>query len=173
MFEKGVLKKIFGFIEKYKYMAVFVVLGIFLITFPTGDKKDDEVNAQKEYTLDVKEFERKIADTLSECDGVGRVEVVLSIDSGSEYIYANESRKSSRSDEKTNESDSDIKPSIMSEGSGKESPVLIKEIYPEFRGAVVVCDGAASAKIRVEVSSAVAALTGLSSDKISIIKMKK
>ena len=173
MDEKKMIKKLFEFVGKYKYVIVFAVLGLAFISFPGNDREGDAQVVKNEYMTEVKQFEKRIKNVLSMCDGVGRVEVILSIDSGSEYIYANESRKSNRQDEKTKESDLDVKPSIMSEGAGKEKPVLVKEIYPEFRGAVVICDGADSAKIRAELSSAVSALTGLSVDKISVIKMKK
>ena len=39
-------------------------------------------------------------------------------------------------------------------------------------GAVVVCDGADSARLRLEITQAVSALTGLSSDKIAVVKRK-
>ena len=39
-------------------------------------------------------------------------------------------------------------------------------------GAVVVCEGAEEARVKLCVTNAVSAYTGLSSDKISVIKMK-
>ena len=39
-------------------------------------------------------------------------------------------------------------------------------------GAVVVCDGAELATVRLDVTNAVMAYTGLGSDKISVMKMK-
>ena len=111
--------------------------------------------------------------TLSECEGVGRCKVMLSVSSGPESVFAKEARESRREDEGARESDIDTKPSVLSGGAGGESPVLIKELYPEFRGAVVICDGAGSASLREKVVGAVSALTGLRSDRISVIKMKE
>lgn len=51
-------------------------------------------------------------------------------------------------------------------GAG-EAEVLVSE-----NGAVVVCEGAGSAEVRLCITRAVSAYTGLSSDKIAVIKMK-
>ena len=52
---------------------------------------------------------------------------------------------------------------------------LVREVVEPAleRGAVVVCDGADSATVRLRIMQAVSALTGLGSDKISVIKMKR
>ena len=55
---------------------------------------------------------------------------------------------------------------------GSEALVMRKRLYPEYKGAVVVCDGADNAGIRLKVINAVGALTGLSSDRITVMKMK-
>lgn len=168
----AIFDKVVPFIQKYKYLIVFFFLGLLLITFPSGEKEEKRI--QKENTVvDVSAFEKKIESALASCEGVGRAKVILSVDSGSEYIYAKEARESKREDENASQSDLDTKPTVMSEGSGKESPVLVKEIYPEFRGALVICDGAEVLNVKTEIFDAVSALTGLSSDKISVIKMKQ
>ena len=47
-----------------------------------------------------------------------------------------------------------------------------KTLYPVYQGAVVVCEGAERAAVRLAIVEAVSSLTGLGSDKISVIKMK-
>jgi len=46
------------------------------------------------------------------------------------------------------------------------------EVLLSKNGAVVVCDGAELATVRLDVTNAVIAYTGLGSDKISVMKMK-
>ena len=46
------------------------------------------------------------------------------------------------------------------------------EVLLSGNGAVVVCRGAASPDVRLKVTNAVAAYTGLGSDKITVMKMK-
>jgi len=43
---------------------------------------------------------------------------------------------------------------------------------PTYLGAVIVCQGADSASVRLAIVSAVGSVTGLSTDKITVLKMK-
>lgn len=163
--------KLTGFAGKYKYILLVIAVGVLLLTFPGGEKNVKKNEKTESFNLQA--FEKQVERVLSECEGVGRCKVMLSVESGPESVFAKEARESRREDERARESDIDTRPSIMSGGSGGESPVLIKELYPEFRGAVVICDGADSASLRGKVVDAVSALTGLGSDRISVIKMKE
>ena len=50
---------------------------------------------------------------------------------------------------------------------------LIQQILaPEYRGAIVVCQGADDATVRLAIIEAVADATGLGTDRISVLKMK-
>ncbi len=175
------VKKIFGdglvkTVVKYKYIIVIAVVGLLLLSFPSTkpEKSASDKNISEIFSLP--EFEKRLENTLTSCRGVGRAKVILTIKSGPESVYAKEERQSSEkrgNGENSDESsDSDIKPSILSVGSGKEEPVVVKQVYPKFQGAVVVCDGADDIKVCSDVTTAVSALTGLTTDKISIIKMK-
>ena len=57
-------------------------------------------------------------------------------------------------------------------GSGQQDVVITQQRYPLYQGAVVVCQGAGKASVRLAVTEAIAALTGLTSDKISVVKWK-
>lgn len=50
--------------------------------------------------------------------------------------------------------------------------VLLRQDRDGFRGAVVVCDGAGSARVSLEIVRAVSAYTGLGSDRIIVLEMK-
>ncbi len=176
------VKKLFNgdflkFITKYKYVIIVAVVGLLLISFPTGKREESPASSNGELSdFSLEEFEKRVENVLRSCNGVGRAEVMLSIKSGAERVYAQEESYSTGRQERGESSDesedSDKKPSILSVGSGKEEPVLIKQVYPKFRGAVIVCDGAENIKVCSEVTAAVASLTGLTVDKISVIKMK-
>ena len=166
--------KLWAIVCKYKYVAVVLVVGFILLIVPGKGALEKQSEDAKDVTFSVRELEEEIKAALSQCDGVGRVDVVLSVESGPESIYAKEAKQSVREKESgvVTESDSDMRPSIMSEGSGKERPIVIKEMYPQFRGAMIICDGADVPSVRSSVIGAVSALTGLRSDRISVVKMK-
>lgn len=165
-------KDLLKLVGKYKYIIVVIAVGLLLLSFPSEKSEGTEALMSVGTDFDVERFEKRIEKALASCDGVGRAQVILSVESGPESVYAREASQSLREQENMTESDSDTKPSIMSEGSGRETPVIIKEVYPEFRGAMVICDGADSAAVRTKVTESVASLTGLTSDRISVMKMK-
>jgi stage III sporulation protein AG len=49
---------------------------------------------------------------------------------------------------------------------------VVKRLYPSFGGAVIVCEGAGNSLVELEITKAVSALTGLSTDKIAVLPMK-
>jgi stage III sporulation protein AG len=59
---------------------------------------------------------------------------------------------------------------IISTGSGKQEVVLIQQNYPDFQGALIVCEGGDEPQVRLLVTQAVAALTGLGTARISVCK---
>ncbi len=172
-FKKTDFSKIIKFAGKYKYVIAVLATGILLMGFPSEKEENRESVVPGTVKFDIGAFETRVENALAECEGVGKVNVILSIESGPEKVYAKEEKQSEKKEsDTTRESDKDIKPSIISEGTGREVPVLVKERYPKFRGAAVVCTGADSLEVQKNIIGVVGALTGLSSDRISVVKMK-
>lgn len=166
--------------EKYKYFIAVILVGAVLLCFSlpskTVGKTETENEDQTQETFDLTAFQQEVAESLSEIDGAGRVKVLLSLETGAESVYASDISKSSQNSGGDNFSDSESYQStmsILSDGSYGETPVLIKNKYPTFRGAVVLCDGADSDTVRLAVTQAVGVLCGISSDHISISKMSQ
>jgi stage III sporulation protein AG len=51
--------------------------------------------------------------------------------------------------------------------------VTLKTVYPEYLGALVVCEGADNPTVAYQIVKAVAGLTGLGTDKIVVSKMNE
>ena len=58
---------------------------------------------------------------------------------------------------------------VVDNGDGDQT-VVIQTQYPTYRGALVVCQGGDRAEVKLAVTEAVAALTGLSADRITVAK---
>ena len=67
------------------------------------------------------------------------------------------------------ESDSRSKVVTFSAGSGRQSPITVKYIYPCYQGALVITQST-SPEVKLQIVNAVAALTGLSTDRITVVK---
>lgn len=155
---------------KYKYVAIILCLGVVLMLWPTRSQEDTQNQAETQsarqtdlQNFDLEELERRMETALSEINGVGEATVVLTLRSSGEDVLAQDTSEGSTSDRET---------VIVSTGSGTEEAVSVKTIYPEFQGALVICDGAGNAGVKLEVLQAVSAITGLSSDQISICQRK-
>lgn len=150
-----------GFFDKYKYPALVFAIGLLLIIsdgFTGGDKAEA---ASVERGDDVLALEREIKDALEKIDGVGRAEVMLSIEYSEQNVYAKE--------EKQNSFEEIV---VINEG-GSQKALLEYTMSPVFKGALVVCDGGDQSKVKLAITDAVKALTGISSQNIIILKMKK
>ncbi len=164
------------FLQKHRNLFIMALVGLLFLIVPMPDKEHAKVTEKAELSFSVDEMEQKIEKMLKKSEGVGRVELILTLKSSAEQIYAEEARASHERQESENlvdyHEDNDKKPSVISRASGEEVPVLVKQIFPEYLGATVVCDGADNASVRRQISDAVSALTGITADKIAILKMK-
>ena len=60
----------------------------------------------------------------------------------------------------------------LNRGSGYEDVVVTEQTYPVYQGAVVVCQGASDSGVHLAVIEAVSVLTGLGSDRITVVQWK-
>ena len=150
--------------ERYRYVLLVILAGVVLLLLPEGGETAPEQNANAVHTgeFDVEEMERKLEHALSRISGAGEVTVVLTLTEGSRRILAQDTQISQKEQMRSTV--------IVSQGSGMEQPIVLQRVFPVYQGALVVCDGGADPKVKLQVLSAVQVLTGLGSDKISICK---
>ena len=113
-----------------------------------------------------RETERRMEEILSRIEGTGKLALMLTLKSGSQLELAEDTDQTTDSDEQRIKSET----VTINRGSGQQDVVITQQRYPLYQGAVVVCQGAGKASVRLAVTEAIAALTGLSSDKISVVK---
>lgn len=149
--------------ERYKYALVVVLAGVFLLLLPDSDAEKQNAQPPPETAvLSAEELEEKLAHTLSQIQGAGRVSVALTVKEGVRQVLARDVEQDA--EETTQEH------VLVSEGSGRQNIVPLQSIGPVYQGALVVCDGGDDARVRLQVLEGVRVLTGLSSDKISVSK---
>ncbi len=142
------------FSKKYKYILILLAAGLLLLLLPVGsdDGGADESTEPDEFSLEA--LEQQLAEALSRIDGAGKTEVVLTLERSTETLFQTDSDGSGELE------------TVVASGSA----VVRGQLLPTFRGALIVCEGGSSASVRLEITRAVAALTGLSSDRISVLK---
>ena len=153
-------------------IAIIVVLGVILLLLPSGGNKPVEtirpVTTQEPVGDTAGDFDRRIAAALSKLEGAGKVMVVLSLNSDGE-IYLATDRDDKYGSEIREQSEEAV---LVNSGSSMQSPVIVKRDYPEYRGALVVAEGADNPTVKLAITQAIASLTGLGSDRVTVVKMQ-
>lgn len=62
---------------------------------------------------------------------------------------------------------------IYQEINGEKIPVTQSTIKPKIEGAIVTAEGAVNSEIKLKITQAIEAATGLSTHKIQVFEMKK
>lgn len=156
-------------LKPYRYALLVLVAGLLLLLLPTGGSDAAEAEpvaaAQTEEQW-LTQLQAELGNTLSRIEGAGEVTLMLSVETGVRKTLAHDSES------ETQDTESRLRREtvILSAQGGGEEVVVTRADYPVFRGAVVVCAGGDLPAVRLAVTEAVTALTGLSSDKISVIK---
>ncbi len=147
-------------IKKYQYILLVVLVGVFLMVLPQRTDEPEIPSTQEASSL--QDLESELAIILSRIAGVGKAEVLLTEASGSNTIY--------QMDAGQNQGNLDTV--VIMDGSRQETGLVKQILPPVYRGAIVVCQGASSANVRLSVINAVKSVTGLSSDCITVLEMK-
>ena len=147
-------------IRRYRAAALVVLVGVFLMALPRREEKPPELPVRAES----RDLSRSLSAALSRMEGAGQVEVLLTEAEGERTVYEQDQDRSGE----------DFRSStVLISGTGREEEGLIRQVNPpRYLGAVVLSQGAQSAAVRLALSEAVSKATGLSFDRITVLKMK-
>ena len=164
------LKSIGNKLRQFKYPALILLLGLVLILWPGRQKQPEpEQTAQTVQPEPERSVEAELEGILSCIDGAGPVRIFLTKRTGDETVYQTDETRNKNAD-----AESVASSTVLAHGSGGgDVPVERKTVYAEYRGALIVCAGADSPQVRLDLVNAVAGLTGLSTDRITVVKMKQ
>ena len=155
-------------LKKYRIAILVVVLGILLLLLPSEDKKEVPITAVHSEETNHTELEEKLEKLLAQLEGAGKVRVLLTEAKGKEILYQKDETMS-RSGETGNSKGETV---VITDQNRNQNGLIRRTDPPAYLGAVILCQGAERATVRLAVVDAVATATGLGSDKISVLKMK-
>lgn len=130
-------------------------------------------NSQYEQLL-----EQRLIKLISEIDGAGKTNVLVTLENGEENIYAVNKEDSQDISEKWTEdgqknqdnSKENRQDIVIIKQDGNEQPVITTTIEPRVKGVVVVCQGGGIATIKSKISQAVTTALNISSDRVCVIQ---
>jgi len=157
--------------KKSLMLAIAGIVGLMLILFGTfGEKKEEnQENSKnsKEFVSSleyIEQLENKIGNIAERITGSGNVRVIVSVSSGTEYIYV--------SDEKRGENSYSKEYVTVRTENGADELILFKEIYPEVTGVSVACKGGDSPEIQAKLISVISTSLNVGSNRICIVGIK-
>ncbi|MCD7824409.1 MAG: stage III sporulation protein AG [Clostridiaceae bacterium] len=175
-------------------LVLLVLTGIILLvlSFPSGESDSDTVSETEETTEQneaealeameayARQQEEDTKNILSKVEGIGEVEVMVTLAASEEKIALQDDDVS---DDTVTEEDqqggtreqssySSKKESVLVEEDGTENPYVIQVNAPSVEGVVVVAEGADSGQIKKEIIEAIQALFPIEAHKIKVMKMK-
>ena len=156
--------------KKIKILALIGIIGIILILLseisPSADKTQSSKKTENfSYADYTEELESKTEEMISSINGAGKCRVMITLKNTRESVFAKNSQESGG-----DSSYSQNFEYVLYDGQDGESPVLIKEYFPEIQGIAVVCEGADNETVRENVIKCVSALYNISISKISVLK---
>ena len=161
---KGLLPGAKKLLSRYQYVLLVLAAGVLLLLLPLGGGEEEDhtqTPAQLQEEFDLEAFEDRLAEALSQIQGAGEAQVVLTLKSGSRQVLAQDR-------DQDGEGGVASTTVTVGRGSGSQEVVPLQTIAPQFQGALVVCPGGDDPEVCLQIIQAVSALTGLGSDRISI-----
>lgn len=148
---------------KKKLEAVIICLvGVLIVCLLFFNGKSTKKQAETE-TFPTDEYvttlENKLAKTLSEIQGAGKVEVMITISSGMQTIHETETTINV-----TGQTTTTVKKPVVVNGK----PIVVAEKNPEIVGVIIVSSGAGQLSVKMQLSLAAATVLGISEKNVQI-----
>ena len=154
-------------LKKYRWAVLVLFFGILLMVLPGNNGGESTVIDIPESEESQSDLQSELELLLSHLEGAGEVKVMLSQLRGPQTFYQmDEDQK--RSGEMH---DRRVETVVITTNDRNESGLVQRIDPPVYCGAIVLCQGADRASVRLSVIDAVSAVTGLTSEKICVLKM--
>lgn len=182
--------------DKKEKIVIFFLLGVFflLIATPVSDltgnrKKQKSTNTGTNQQTQQKKIqekdayitalENKLEQTIEGMEGAGKVDVMITLkDTGEKILDKNqpyESEEETNTEENKESKKNRIQnnqETVLVETEGNTEPIIVRELYPDIEGVVVVCEGGDNSALTVKIKEAVQALFSIDAHKIVVCKSK-
>lgn len=154
------VKDIRAVLKKYRGAVLVLLCGIALMCLPRQQETKKAAVPEVQQTL-----EQALEKILAQVSGAGEVRVLLSGQLSETKRYQTDDTQSGSGELRQE--------TVILTGENRVQTALVRQTEAAtYRGAIVVCQGAEDPKVALSVVQAVAAVTGLSTNRITVLKMK-
>lgn len=158
------IKNVPDLLKKYKYAILVFAVGLALMLIPFNRNESTGEVTQPVQNVEETALSVQLEQILSQIKGAGKVRVLLSVSAGEKTVY--------QSDTDISENASRTDTVIITDADRAQNGLIQQVIPPTYLGAIIVCEGADKAEVRLALVEAVSRFTGLGADRISVLKMK-
>lgn len=186
--------------KNFYNLLIVLLIGVLIIlvsSFFTNDNESTETIATKDKTSEesvIKEQEvnealssyesgqkEQLKSILSSINGVGKVEVMLTVESTSEKVPAvditksttNTNEKDTSGGTRENVQENDGAKVVMSNTGEANTPLILKVLNPKINGVVIVAEGGEDKTLQYNIIKTVSTLYNIPEHKVSVFSMKK
>lgn len=171
-------KEILCHMDKQKWIVCILIGALLLvIAIPVEPKEkktsqEEQTEAQEQVSGDAyeKQMEKRLERLLGQMDGVGSVDVMITLEDDGASVVAQDVNRTSSTAKQGEETRQETSAEESTVYSGEE-PYQMKHTTPKVRGVCVVAQGAGNSETRVKIYEAVQALFSIEAHKISIVEM--
>lgn len=199
------MQELFHFLEKKKWRqlkksdwAVMGLVGVLLLVLalPTGEHKEKEGMLLEQKTEEKEQgkeaagqqysdveyagyLEERLKQVLGQMEGVGRVEVMITVSDKGERVVEKETAQTGTVTTETDQAggsrsiseQTSEETAIYTEIGSESAPYVRKELLPKLEGVVVVAEGGGDPSVVSNISEAVKALLPIEAHRIKVVKM--
>ena len=157
--------------KKIRIVFIIAIAAVLLLFFSELDFSNDKQNEELSYGIDINEYKKDLESELTKhlknMSGVGKVKVMITLESNQEISYVNETEKDG------SQGESDISYSeknnyVIIDDGDKDRGLVKKITEPRIRGVLVICDGGDDITVKTKVTEAVKKLFSISSASICV-----
>ena len=180
------LKGIFKDGKKMRIVFVLGIIGVILIFLSTFLPKEKKAPAtgetDKTAAVTNEQYEKRYQDLVKslveDIAGAGTAQVVVTLESGVEYVYETEENTTAdtqnNSEKSFSERNSLERTTLLVEDeNGRKQPLLKKTLEPKIRGVVVVCDGGRDPLVAGQITEAVTTALGVNSTRVCVAPLSQ
>lgn len=170
----------FGHKGKGKIICIIGIVGILLIFissfFPLSRDKEETVEGDTSAAYAAR-LEEQLEEMAADITGARQVRALVTLNSGEEYVYANEEKADSNESDsqdgdaksQSSKKDSSEKSFVLMNGnSGSQQPLVITKLPPTVKGVVLVCQSAGSQEMQEALEHAVTTALDIPSTRVYV-----
>ncbi|BCI60509.1 hypothetical protein [Solibaculum mannosilyticum] len=157
---------------------VLILLSSFWPKSETATKNEETTTTMttSEYT-DL--LQQRLASIVNSIEGVGQSEIMVTLETGVQNIYANQEQKNTdKSQDITGENTTRIQERqdveqnviLVDDPEGGEKALIKTQLEPQIKGVVVVCQGGDDPVVQTRISQAITTALDISSKRVCVTK---